>query len=302
MAHDVDIRPRSAEPETEARLRPVSSRQNALVKELRHAFTRGEPTQEGYVAIEGVRILEEAVRSGLRFRAVFFSDLGRRHAARILPQIARQVETLLLPDPVFAGAVATESPQGVAALVQLKSFRLDQILPTGTAHGMDGSEDSPLVLGLAGVQDPGNVGVIIRSAEAFSARAVLLGEKTASHANAKAIRASTGSVFREPVLRVRMAEAVDAMKQQGLRVAATSSHKGRPLDEIDLQGPLALLIGNEGAGLPADILARADDLVTIPHSSGVESLNAGTAASILLYEAARQRRGKGRSPSLSEDD
>ncbi len=148
---------------------------------------------------------------------------------------------------------------------------------------------------MAGIQDPGNLGTIIRSAEAFGARAVLAGEKTVSHFNAKVVRASAGSVFREPIISVQLKDAISLLKQHGVRVAATSSHKGKQLDEADLTGPLALLVGNEGAGLPADILPLADELVTIPHSSRVESLNAGIAASILLYEAGRQRGRIGRS-------
>jgi TrmH family RNA methyltransferase len=271
--------------QTDTRLRPVTSRQNALVKDLRKAFSRGEPTEEGSIAIEGVRTIEEAIRSGLRFQAVFFSDSGKPHAARLLPQLASQVETVLLPDDVFTSAVATETPQGVAALVKFKAFSLDDVLR--------GAMDDLLMIGLAGVQDPGNVGTIVRSAEAFSARAVLLGEKTASHFNAKAVRASAGSVFRQPLVRVQLKPTVADLKHRGVRVVATSSHKGHPLDELDLTGPLALIIGSEGAGVPADILAQADELITIPHSPRVESLNAGIAASILLYEAARQRRAAG---------
>jgi TrmH family RNA methyltransferase len=93
--------------QAESRLRRVTSRQNALVKDLRKAFGQGEPTDAGYVAIEGVRVLEEAIRSGLRFQAAFFSDTGRAHAARLLPQLASQVEVLHLPDDVFASAVST---------------------------------------------------------------------------------------------------------------------------------------------------------------------------------------------------
>jgi len=265
----------------EVRLRPVSSRQNALVKELRKAFTQAEPTKDGYIAIEGIRILEEAIRSGLRFQAVFFSEAGRAHAQRLLPQIASHVETLLLPDEVFSSAVATETPQGVAALVKPKDVKLEEILGE--------SDEGLMVIGLAGVQDPGNVGAIIRSAEAFSVRAVLLGEKTVDQFNSKVVRASAGSVFRQPVMRVRLQETTAMLKQRGLRVVATSSHKGRALDEVDLTGPLALVIGSEGAGVPPEILSQADELITIPHSPRVESLNAGIAASILLYEAARQR-------------
>src|SRR5215831_4216052 len=270
--------------EAEARLRPVSSRQNALVKELRKAFTEAELSKDGYMAVEGVRIIEEAIRSGLRFQAVFFSDSGRVHADRLLPQISSHTEALLLPDKVFSGAVATETPQGVAALVKPRTARIEDILEGSGEPG-----ENLLIIGLAGVQDPGNVGTVIRSAEAFSARAVLLGEKTASYFNPKVVRASAGSVFREPVIRVGLVEAVNRLKKHAVRVVATSSHKGKAAYEIDLNGPVALLIGSEGAGLPPAIAAQADELVTIPHSPRVESLNAGIAASILLYEAARQR-------------
>ena len=266
----------------QARLRPVTSRQNALVKDLRRAFSRSEPTAEGAIAIEGLRILEEAIRSGLRFQAVFFSETGRNHADRLLPQLASHVETVLLPDDVFQSAVATETPQGVAALVKPRSWQLADLLRE--------PKSNLLLIALAGVQDPGNLGTVIRSAEAFSARGVLLGEKTAGQFNAKAVRASAGSVFRQPVLRVRLLEAIPELKQANVRIVATSSHKGRPLDEVDLTGPLALIVGSEGAGVPADIFSRADELVTILHSPRVESLNAGIASAVLLYEANRQRK------------
>src|SRR5512146_3010553 len=98
------------------RLRRISSRHNPVVKELRRAFQHGEPTSDGYCAIESVRLIEEAIRSGLRFRAVFFSASAEARAHKLLPQISAHAETLLLPDDVFSGAVATETPQGVAAL------------------------------------------------------------------------------------------------------------------------------------------------------------------------------------------
>ena len=266
--------------EIESRLRRVSSRQNALVKDLRKALSQGEPTAEGYLAIEGVRIIEEAIRSGLRFQAVFFSEAGSAQATRLLPQIGSQVEILLLPDEVFVSAVSTESPQGVAALVKLRPHKFEDLMEAGA---------DALLVGIAGIQDPGNLGTIIRSAEAFGARAVLLGEKTVSHFNPKAVRGSAGSLFRQPLLRVKLGESITALKQQGVKVLATSSHKGKPLHEADFTGAAMIVVGNEGAGVPQDILSLADELVTIPHSPRVESLNAGIAASILLYEAARQR-------------
>ena len=268
--------------EIDSRLRRVSSRQNTLVKELRKSFSQGELTDQGAVAIEGLRIIEEAIRSGLRFEAVFFSESGSAHASRLLPQISSHTEVLLLPDHVFSSAVSTEMPQGVAALVKLKPAKLEDLL--------DQVSPDFLLTAVSGIQDPGNLGTIIRSAEAFSARGVLLGEKTVSHFNPKVVRASAGSVFRQPLVKAKLGDVILQLKQYGVRVVASSSHKGQALDQADLAGPLALVVGNEGAGLPNEILSAADELVTIPHSARVESLNAGIAASILLYEASRQRR------------
>src|SRR5258708_40218921 len=110
------------------RLRRIEGRHNPLVKQLRLAFSRAELTEGGDCAIEGLRILEEAIRSGLRFSAVFFRESAQDRADRLLPQIGAQVETLLLPDKLFDSLVPSESPQGVAALVRLKEFSLDDVL------------------------------------------------------------------------------------------------------------------------------------------------------------------------------
>ena len=268
--------------EAETRLRPVSSRQNALVKDLRKAFTQGQPTEQGCIAIEGLRIIEEAIRSGLRFQAIFLSESTRGQSTRLLPQISSHTEILLLPDEVFRSAVDTETPQGVAALVKLKPAKLEDLI--------EQVSDDLLLVAVAGIQDPGNLGTIIRSAEAFGARGVLLGQKTVSYANPKVVRASAGSLFREPLIRVKLEETLPLLKSHGVRVAASSSHKGQPLNQVDLTGPLALIIGNEGAGVPPEVLAEADELVMIAHSPKVESLNAGIAGAILLYEASRQRK------------
>lgn len=261
------------------RLRQVTSRQNTLVKELRRAFQQGERTPDGHVAIESVRIIEEAIRSGLRFKAAFFRSSARQLAERLLPQISSQAETLLLPDEVFQSAVATESPQGVAALVRVREHTLDEVL----AH------PQALVVASAGIQDPGNLGTLIRSAEAFGAAGVLLGPGTVSQFNSKVVRASAGSVFRLPVISVEYAASLKTLRQAGVKLLATSSHKGKPLDETELTGPVAVFIGNEGAGLPREIAQEMDEVILIPHSPRVESLNAGIAGSIVLYEAARQR-------------
>jgi RNA methyltransferase, TrmH family len=260
------------------RLRPVAGRHNALIKEVRRAFARGELTATGECAVEGVRIVEEAIRSGLHLRAVLFSESGQARAGRLLPQLAAQVETLLLPDKLFTSVVPSDTPQGVAALVRMKSYAVEDLL----------GEGGPVVA-VAGVQDPGNLGTILRSAEAFGAAGVLLGENTVSAYNSKVVRASAGSIFRIPLLKQELKTALPALREHGLRLLATSSHKGTPLPEGELTLPLVLLVGSEGAGLGHEIMDQVDEVVAIPHSPKVESLNAGVAASIVLYEAARQR-------------
>ena len=271
----------SHRPDTPDRLRRVEGRHNALVKELRKAFAHGDLANDGDCAIEGMRILEEAIRSGLKFRAVFFNSSALAKAERLLPQFAAYVETLLLPDKLFASAVPSDSPQGVAALVRCPVFTVEDVLARTTAGP---------VLVISGVQDPGNLGTILRSAEAFDAAGVLLGEGTASPFNSKVVRASAGSVFRLPLAKIRVSEVLEQFRERGLRLIATSSHKGTPLPQAALTGPLAIFIGNEGAGLPRDLLSQMSEVVAIPHSTKVESLNAGVAASIVLYEVARQRK------------
>lgn len=262
------------------RLRRIEGRHNGQVKELRRAFSQGELTDTGACAIEGIRIVEEAIRSGLRFEAVFFSQSAGNLAERLLPQIGAKVETLLLPDALFTSVVPSESPQGVAALVRMKQFSVDDVF-RNVGQG--------IVIGVAGVQDPGNFGTIIRSAEAFGAAGVVVGENTVSPFNPKVVRASAGSRFRLPLVRVKLADAIGQARDQGVRWLATSSHKGIPLHEADLGKPTAVLIGSEGAGISRDLLAQMDEVIAIPHHPQVESLNAGVAASIVLYEAARQR-------------
>ena len=271
---------KSASQKDRERLRRIEGRHNSLLKELRQVFSRGELTSDGECAVEGFRIIEEAVRSGIRVRAVFFSESAQARAHRLLPQISTHAEALLVPDKLFATAVPSQTPQGVAALVQLKTFTAEEVV--------EGSSQGPLLV-IAGVQDPGNLGTILRSAEAFGAKGILLGEGTVSAYNSKVVRASAGSVFRVPIAKQAVEAAIQLLRSKSFRLLATSSHKGVNLAQADLRGASAIFIGNEGAGIDKKLLSEMDELIMIPHSPKVESLNAGVAASIVLYEAARQK-------------
>ncbi len=251
----------------------VSSRANARVKQLRAAFAGQARLSGGLVAIEGEHLLEEALRSGMVLKTVFVSE--RREVPKVVP---REVEVVRLTEDVFASAVETQSPQGVAALLVPPVRRLELMI----------WGKLPLILIAAGLQDPGNLGTLIRSAEAFGATGVLTTPGTVSAWNQKALRASAGSVFRMPVVAVDVAEIVE-LKDRGIRLLAAVGSGGTAVKDGDLAGACAVMIGNEGAGLSAELMAMADAKVTIWCPGPVESLNAAVAGSLLLYEASRQR-------------
>jgi TrmH family RNA methyltransferase len=169
----------------------------------------------------------------------------------------------------------------VAALLKPPAFSSAQLL--------DRSGEGPLLVA-AGLQDPGNLGTILRSAEAFGAAGIFLTEGTVSAYNSKVLRGSAGSIFRLPWLRIPSTELIPLLRAHGVRLLATSSHQGTPLPQISWTLPLAIFIGNEGAGLSRELSRQMDETVAIPQAAQVESLNAGVAASIVLYEAARNRK------------
>ncbi len=258
--------------------RIVQSRQNSRVKELRASFSSGGRADSGRVGIEGEHLLAEAVRSGIEIATVFFRSGDEALLKRIA--LDGNVEILELPPEVFSSAVSTGSPQGIAALVTPRTFSLDDVL----------SGESPLIVIAAGLQDPGNLGTLIRSAEAFGASGMITLPGTVSLWNAKALRASSGSVFRLPVVASTECEVFSRLRAAGIRIFAAVAEAGVSSAKSQLNGSVALVIGNEGRGLSPELLKRADERISIPCPGPVESLNAAIAGSILLYEAARQRR------------
>jgi TrmH family RNA methyltransferase len=258
----------------------VAGRHNQRLKELRLAFRRAELTPRDECAIEGVKLVEEALRSGLHLNAVFFNEAARPLAEKLLPQMAARTETLVLPDALFNSIVPSDSPQGVAALIKLPAFSID--------HLLNRAGDGPLVV-VAGLQDPGNLGTILRSAEAFGTAGIFLTEGTVSPYNSKVLRGSAGSIFRVPLLRIASGELIPLLRGRKIRLLATSSHEGTPLPQVSWTLPLAVFIGNEGAGLSREIVRQVDETIAIPQAKQVESLNAGVAASIVLYEVAKRR-------------
>ena len=266
-------------------LRIVQSPQNARLKELRRALAApprpgsGQPIGPScLVGIEGPNLLAEALRAGLRIDCVF----AAQRSESLLDALALppQTEILLLPRRLLDQALTTESPQPIAALVEPPAWSWSALL---------GGSASPLLLLLAGLQGPGNLGAILRSAEAFGVSGVVSLPGTVSPWNPKALRASAGSAFRVPLLAASADDCFPRLRSAGVRIFAATARDGQSAPLADLAGPTALLLGNEGNGLPPELAAQADAALTIPCPGPVESLNAAVATAILLYEASRQR-------------
>jgi len=260
-------------------LRIVQSKQNARLKELRRAL-RNPGREGGVIGIEGPHLIEEAMRAGLRLRCVFAGEEFQHWLGGL--RLPAGTESLVMPNGILASTFVTETPQPVAALVDPPGWDWADLIGPRRSR--------PLVVILAGVQDPGNLGTILRSAEAFGSNGVVSLPGTVSRWNQKAMRASAGSVFRLPVVQAGVDECFSRLREEMITVLTTAARGTTPAEAVDLTSSTALLIGNEGSGVPGEIATRADAAVTIPCPGPVESLNASVAASILLYEASRQRR------------
>lgn len=248
-------------------------RHHARIKEIRRAFRDGTLTEDGLMAIEGPRMIKEALRSGLE----------------IIECIQREGEHLELPPgvsqhivdaSVMDGLALTQSSQGVVALVRLPRFSLEEMLRC----------ENPLVVVLCGLQDPGNLGTIIRLGEAFGATGCVTTPRTVGPYNGKMVRATAGSLFRLPnVWNADFAGVCRALEGHGVRLVGAGSDGSVPIDRYDFRAPTAILLGNEPRGLDQAERAACDTILRIPQAGQVDSLNVATAAAVILYEAARQR-------------
>ncbi|MBI4467065.1 MAG: RNA methyltransferase [Acidobacteria bacterium] len=258
----------------------LSSPRHPLLQQFRRALGRGELTPEGCCAVEGVHLVEEALRSRLEVVALLAARSAEKRLENFEAATNGGLRSYVTSDRIFRSLAQTETPQGIAALVRLSPPRLEEQLARPKA----------VAVALLGVQDPGNLGTILRALEAFGGAACLLGPKTVSPFNSKAVRASAGSLFRVSVARNLTTEKIFSLcRQYRLHTVALAPGATPPLSTVDLRGPVAFFIGQEGSGLPPEALAQAAVVARIPLAAPVESLNAAMAASLALYETARQR-------------
>ena len=267
----------------------ITSQGNAKVKKIRLLKWAQHRQARGEYFIEGVRLVEEALQHPELFRRVVYSPRleNRARGAEWLSGARKKIrdaEWLYVSDEVMEKICTTQSHQGILAVLEIKERSWEDM----------GQRDGILLL-LSGLQDPGNLGTIFRAAEAGAAGGVILSRDMMDPYNPKVVRASMGSLWRVPFLRDQeMKECLKRLRCQGYRLLSTAVQGGQSLWEIDFARPTAVLFGQEGAGLPKNLMEETDGSCTIPMAPGVDSLNVAVAAGLVIYEAWRQKRsGKG---------
>jgi RNA methyltransferase, TrmH family len=263
----------------------ISSASNPRFKQLRAASRDGGSDEQGRVRIEGPKLVREAIRSHLLVDEVYVSEGCRRDPdiQVLLRQIPATAEIVEISDRLFPGIVSTEHPQGLLALARIPTIQLDKLL-----------QSSSMLLVGCELQDPGNLGTLLRSAEAFGVEGVFLTQTSVNPFNEKVIRASAGSIFRLPCLGgFESTELLRHLKSNSFHFIAATLKARIEFRKVDYRGRFALILGNEGKGLSEEVLRRVQTRIHIPMTAGVESLNVAVAASIILCEAARQRTAPG---------
>lgn len=260
-------------------MKRIESRENKIFKRLNSLKNRKNREKERLFIAEGERFADEIPEGeGTEYFVLSDSFCQTHDAARY----DRKAETLVLPDSLFAVLCDTETPQGVLAVCRRLEWDVDEVL----------RRDKPFFLLAEEMQDPGNLGTVIRTADACGADAVFLSKGSVDLYNPKTLRATMGSLFHIPVFQnVSIAEIAGKLKEQGIPLYAAHLRGEQFLYALELKKACAFLIGNEARGLSAQSAALCDQWVRIPMPGQAESLNASVAAAVLMYEAVRQRWG-----------
>jgi TrmH family RNA methyltransferase len=260
-------------------------RHHRIVRRVRALRTRPElRREESALVAEGIHLAREALASGAEIELALVSPrlVTLTEGAALLRALdERGVSCAELDDALLASLQDARTPQPVLLVVRR---------PRPSAEEAIGAVPIPLVAVAAGVQDPGNLGGLVRTADAAGATACWVCEGCADPYHPRAVRATMGSIFRLPLALSAPADALLRLRARGLRLIGADPVRGADYDRSNLAGPTALVFGGEGAGLAAEWRAALDDYVRVPMRCGVESLSVGAAAAVVLFEAARQRR------------
>lgn len=244
----------------------ITSTQNRQVKQWRKLHTKKERTKTRAFLVEGYHLIEEAYKSKWNILEVIIEE------NKEIPVWCEKETVTIVSASVFQHIAQTETPQGIIAVVEM--------------NRKTPSLEKQLLL-IDRVQDPGNLGTMIRTADAAGFSAVILGTGTVDLYNDKVIRATQGSIFHIPVLQEDLLEKIPALKQDGYTIWAAALEQAKNYTELNPAEKIALIVGNEGAGIDTKVLTEADELVKIPIYGRAESLNVSVAAGILMYDLKR---------------
>ncbi len=250
-----------------------------LIKEYKKLGKRKYRQNEGRLLLEGFYLLEEAVKAGLKLEVVFYTDqfLQMQGAKTLLLEVGHG-NIIEVDEKVFKEISHTETPQGVGAIAHLPEKE----------HNFLKSKDC-LFLVIDGLQDPGNMGAIIRAAAAADLSGIFLRPGTVDPFNPKAVRASMGGIFYLPIITEGFDSWLDIVEENNIHLIAAHVHGDTPHYEVNYTLPCGIIIGNESSGVSDTLLARAAIKASIPLSGKIDSLNAAMAASVFIFEAMRQR-------------
>ncbi|GEB33527.1 MULTISPECIES: 23S rRNA (guanosine(2251)-2'-O)-methyltransferase RlmB [Brevibacillus] len=265
----------------------ITSVQNPLVKRLHQLLDKKGREEQGRFLVEGAHLVEEALKSGAHVVTVLYDQERNLDPAcqRALANHPQDTQVIAASAAVLAKLSETKSPQGIVAEVNKTANEWDEWVNKLS------DQDDTLLLFLDEIQDPGNLGTILRTAEAAGVDGVVLGKGSVDIYNGKVVRATMGAMFRLPLFMRELGQAAEEWKRQGGRVLVSSlAQDSVAYDQAEYSGKIALVIGNEGRGVSKEMLACADQFVHIPLYGKAESLNAAVAAGIFVYEAQRNRR------------
>lgn len=262
----------------------ITSSANPTIKAVLNIKRRKSSDDRALFLIEGPHLLEMALHADVLIREVFFTESFNRkeEGQLLLEQLKKNRDSLYeVTDSILHKLTETEAPQGIVAVAEYRQPSLKE-LRLGS---------NPLLVVADGIQDPGNLGAMIRTADAAGADAVIILPGTCDVTLQKTIRATAGSLFHIPVAEAPVKDFLDWLRSHTMRLAVTAADAGTSLFEARLDGPLALAFGNEAHGVRQEIRKAADLVVHIPIYGNAESLNVAASAAILLYETIRQRSG-----------
>ncbi|WP_085991738.1 TrmH family RNA methyltransferase [Oceanobacillus senegalensis] len=240
----------------------ITSLKNEKVKSWKKLHKRKERKNTGVFLIEGIHLLEEAWNSDWQIKEVIIQE------DTIIPEWCRSLHITTISKNVFEHISQTKTPQGIAAVVEIKQI-----------HTITGNH----LLLIDSIQDPGNLGTMIRTADAAGFNGIILGEGTVDLFNDKVIRSTQGSIFHIPIYERNLKVTIPHLKQDGFAIWATALENAVKYNECKIDEKVAIIMGNEGAGVNKDILAQSDKIVNIPIYGKAESLNVSIAAGILMY-------------------